>query len=934
MEDCHEKSCPSESNWNVSQGQDRLNKATTSTLWDQSIPLIFNEWGFRDVSCFSGVVVSGILLGSWFQRTIKRRKQLRPTPSQDCGTTQRPIGSDEAKGRKEDFLSRNLDSYGYNGTPGGYIDDWRPIELPGLQPPIERQTTETAAVTEIYLDYAGAALPTQSQLSAIFRDLSARTVFANPHSTGPAATRSTIGIQTAKRRVLEHFDATPGRFASIRDPPIGATPDQCHPGYDLVFTSGATEGLRVVAERFPWRPKCEGCQRQSIFLYARNSHTSVVGMRNLVKRSGGKFVCRTLNEIEAMAAQELDELCGWSSDGCALCQGIQYSHLLAFPLECNFGGTRANMKQITALVGEAKSSWFTLLDIAKAASTGPVSLKSADSDFAVLSFYKLFGEPTGMGALIVKQNAFELLRDGPGHYQGGGSVDIMIPGQDVCVPRSEGLARLSHGTSHFRGIQTLSHGFDELEKRGGMHRIHEHARSLARELTRRIESLRHRNGNRAVVLSGAWADSSQRDTAGPTVTLNILRYDGSFVGYNEVSKLALLWNPPMQFRSGCFCNPGACQEALNLSDRQALHNFETMGHVCGDHIDLVDGRPTGAIRISFGKDSLWEDMDVFVQFLEKTFLGHDEVIRIEHSQSSGPCMVRISELYLFPIKSCSGQRVNRWPVELPSGKLRHDREFALVDSSGTAIRLQSFPKMTTIEPRIDLFSGTMTVSAPGMADLTIDLDQIPLHDSVSNRCADHAVRVCGDRCGGKLWGDFEVAEWFTTYLGVQCWLARFQANRLPETRSGPANPSDFPEGRRAGFANEQAVLLISENAVSLLNHVLEEQNQRKVGSRHFRPNVVVSTTQRNGTDDIHIEDDWTRLRLIRNGLTFETRGSCARCAMVDFDPYSGEKGKTLRALARYRRHNGQITFGVFLGACPVQQATDEYIQEGDEVQCN
>ena len=934
MEDSDQKSCPSPSStWNVSQGQDL--RATASTLWNQPIPLIFKVRGFWDASRFSGVLVGGILLGSWFQRKIKRRRyRLNPKRSQDSAISQRLIRFDEAKARKVDFLSRNSYAYGYQGTPGGYIDDWRPVELPGLQPPIEHHTTETSAVTEIYLDYAGAALPTQSQLFAIFKDLSARTVFANPHSTGPAATRSTIGIRTAKRRVLEHFDAMPGRFASIRDPPIGATPDQCHPGYDLAFTSGATEGLRMVAERFPWRPKCEGCQRQSVFLYARNSHTSVVGMRNLAKQSGGKFVCRSLNEIESMASQELDELCGWSTGACAMCRGIRYPHLLAFPMECNFGGTRAKMKQIMALVKAAKSSWFTLVDIAKAASTGPVSLKSMDVDFAVLSFYKLFGEPTGIGALIVKQTASETLRDGQGHYQGGGSVDFMIPGHDVCVPRSEGLSRLSHGTSHFRGIQALCRGFDELEKRGGMHRIHDHARSLARELTRRIESLRHRNSNRAVVLSGAWADPSQRDTAGPTVTLNILRHDGSFVGYNEVSKLALLWNPPMQFRSGCFCNPGACQEALNLSDRQALQNFETMGHVCGDHIDLVNGRPTGAIRISFGKDSLWEDMDVFVQFLEKTFLGDDEGIRIDHSQSVGPSLVRISELYLFPIKSCSGQRVYRWPVELPSGKLRHDREFALVDSSGTAIRLQSFPKMTTIEPRIDLVSGTMTVSAPGMADLKINLDQIPVHGSVSNRCADHAIRVCGDRCGGKLWGDFEVTEWFTAYLGVQCWLARFQATALPEKiRSGTANPIDLPHGRRVGFANEQAVLLISENAVSLLNHVLEEQNQRKVGSRHFRPNMVVTTTQRNGSDDIHIEDDWTSLRFIRNGLRFETRGSCARCAMVDFDPYSGEKGKTLRALARYRRHNGQITFGVFLGACPVQEATDEYIQEGDEVLC-
>jgi uncharacterized protein YcbX len=128
--------------------------------------------------------------------------------------------------------------------------------------------------------------------------------------------------------------------------------------------------------------------------------------------------------------------------------------------------------------------------------------------------------------------------------------------------------------------------------------------------------------------------------------------------------------------------------------------------------------------------------------------------------------------------------------------------------------------------------------------------------------------------------------------------------------------------------------LISESAVALLNQVLEGQEQRKVGSRHFRPNMVVRPIHENASDNHHIEDDWKRLTLIRNGLTFETRGSCARCAMVDFDPYSGAKGKTLRALASYRRQNGQITFGVFLGACSDQGQQDAYIEEGDEVLCN
>jgi molybdenum cofactor sulfurtransferase len=409
--------------------------------------------------------------------------------------------------------------------------------------------------------------------------------------------------------------------------------------------------------------------------------------------------------------------------------------------------------------------------------------------------------------------------------------------------------------------------------------------------------------------------------------LNVLRDDGSFVGYNEVSKLASLHRPPIQFRTGCFCNPGACQDALKLSDDQVLENFDRTGHVCGDHIDLVDGKPTGAIRISFGKDSLWEDMDTFVRFLQKTFIHDSPNAQIPKTEKNQTTVVEVSELYLFPIKSCAAQRVRRWKVELPSGKLKFDREFSLVDTAGNAIRLQTCPKMTMIEPKIDLDTETMTIRAPGMSDLVIKLRV----ECLTHQGGNEAIRVCGNKCGGKLWGDYEVAEWFSSYLGIQCWLARFQKDEIDPHPQHPESTSTISVPR-VGFANEQAILLISENAVALLNEVLVKQNQRPVCSRHFRPNMVVRAMD---SDDGHVEDEWNVLSFRKTGLAFETKGSCARCAMVDFDPYSGKKGKTLRALATYRRNGGQITFGVFLQAisgCASDQE-DKWIEEGDEVLC-
>lgn len=58
------------------------------------------------------------------------------------------------------------------------------------------------------------------------------------------------------------------------------------------------------------------------------------------------------------------------------------------------------------------------------------------------------------------------------------------------------------------------------------------------------------------------------------------------------------------------------------------------GHVCGDDVDLIDGRPTGSIRISFGYCSTFSDAETFLRFIRECFLhvqpkkgGSDDVVK-------------------------------------------------------------------------------------------------------------------------------------------------------------------------------------------------------------------------------------------------------------------------------------------------------------------
>jgi MOSC N-terminal beta barrel domain len=117
------------------------------------------------------------------------------------------------------------------------------------------------------------------------------------------------------------------------------------------------------------------------------------------------------------------------------------------------------------------------------------------------------------------------------------------------------------------------------------------------------------------------------------------------------------------------------------------------------------GRPTGDIRVSFGKVSLWEDLDMLVRFWRGTFMdefeGVFDVLSSEvaagshgveveksayHLQTTAETTAEFSKVFVFPMKSCPAQPVSRWMIELASGKFRCDREFALVDTSGTVTK--------------------------------------------------------------------------------------------------------------------------------------------------------------------------------------------------------------------------------------------------------
>ncbi|CAM9804083.1 unnamed protein product, partial [Phaeothamnion confervicola] len=523
-----------------------------------------------------------------------------------------------------------------------------------------------------------------------------------------------------------------------------------------------------------------------------------------------------------------------------------------------------------------RQRWWVLLDAAKYVATAPLDLSKYEADFVVASFYKIFGYPTGLGVLLVRHRAARRLRK---RYFGGGTVVAALADVPFHRLRTEPDRGLVDGTENFLGILALEAGFAMLAAVGGMEAVSAHVSCLARLLHDRLVGLQHFNGGPVCRIYGAWSeahtagmagggggDSKSSSRQGPVVMFSVLRPDGALVGHGEVEKLAELHC--LQLRTGCFCNPGACQAALDLSDADVLRNLQA-GHVCWDDNDMVDGRPTGAVRASLGWMSNWEDVDALVRFIDKQFCARTPLAAgpaVAAAAASAELAARggvaaaaladstaiaaatvaaavggevaaadvfapstwsppppppppqlqptLEAIYVYPIKSCAAQRAQgQWPVGRVG--LLHDREWAIADHTGRALRLKEAPMMCHIRPRVDLDAGIMTVTAPGMDDLLIPLNWGGEGVSDGSGGGDKracTVRVCGVRCRGVLYGA-SASQWFSKYLGLPCSLVRAVAAKADAAAAAPSDGAAAAAVTSTAYATAAAPVVAKAAAV-------------------------------------------------------------------------------------------------------------------------
>jgi selenocysteine lyase/cysteine desulfurase len=427
----------------------------------------------------------------------------------------------------------------------------------------------------VYLDYTGAGLAAHAQLRAHSARLDAG-CFGNPHSDNPTSSASTRLVERAREAVLGYFGTTAAEYA-------------------VIFTPNATGACRLVAESYPWG-------RRTRFVLTADNHNSVHGIREYARAGGAQVAYARLSGTELRTS---------GADVAAALRGGHGARpgLFAYPAQSNFSGVQHPL----GWVRQAQDAGYdVLLDAAAFVGTNRLGLAAVRPEFVTVSWYKMFGSPTGVGCLLARRDALARLRR---PWFSGGTI-LAASAQGGWHRMLDGEGGFEDGTVNFLSIPDVTVGLNWISDIG-IDLIHNRVSMLTGWLLECLSRMRHSTGAPMVRLYGPPSTVSR----GATVALNFLDPSGRVIDERAVGRDASAAG--ISLRTGCFCNPGAGERAFGLT-KDVLRTRRLWSHGRGlssvdDYLNLV-GLPTGgAVRVSLGVASTLADVEAFLDFAERTY---------------------------------------------------------------------------------------------------------------------------------------------------------------------------------------------------------------------------------------------------------------------------------------------------------------------------
>lgn len=222
----------------------------------------------------------------------------------------------------------------------------------------------------------------------------------------------------------------------------------------------------------------------------------------------------------------------------------------------------------------------------------------------------MFGYPTGVGSLLARREALARLRR---TRVAGGTITIAsVQGDGYYL--AEGEAGFEDGTINYLTLPAIEIGLRYIDTIG-IDIIHTHVMCLTGWLLEQLTALYHHNGMPLIRVYGPL----NTDRRGSTVTVNFYDAHGHLIDFRHIEQAANAVN--ISLRTGCFYNPGAGEVANGLTREDMEPCFRNEERMTFEHfIEVMDGRASGAVRVSIGLPTTFADVYKFVEFA-KGFLG-------------------------------------------------------------------------------------------------------------------------------------------------------------------------------------------------------------------------------------------------------------------------------------------------------------------------
>ncbi|HUN22795.1 MAG TPA: aminotransferase class V-fold PLP-dependent enzyme [Anaerolineales bacterium] len=435
-----------------------------------------------------------------------------------------------------------------------------------------RQREYRHLAQHVYLDYTGGGVYAASQIRQHQQILLSNT-FGNPHSSNPTSMLATEKVEAARATVLDFFRADPSE-------------------YDVIFTANASGALKLVGESYPF---AEGGQ----YLLTFDNHNSVNGIREFAHARGA--------EVRYLPVELPDLRISESALRTELAKvGTSPNRLFAYPAQSNFSGVQHPLEWVEIA---HQLGWDVLVDAAAFAPTSRLDLSQYHPDFVPLSFYKMFGYPTGIGALLARREKLHKLHR---PWFAGGTITVASVQANKFYMATDHAA-FEDGTVDYLNIPAVAIGLQHLQAIG-METIKERVRCLTGWLLSNLTALRHQTGVPLVQIYGP----TNTIARGGACAMNFYAADGKVIPHWQIEERAN--QAGISLRTGCFCNPGAGEIALGISQTELATCFTQPGHddrlSIEDFRQCIDGKSTGAVRVSVGMVTTFDDIEKFLAFAQ------------------------------------------------------------------------------------------------------------------------------------------------------------------------------------------------------------------------------------------------------------------------------------------------------------------------------